>query len=436
METVKNKIPGSKIKRKKLTKEERETIIVELQKNSNLRNVYNISLSYGVSAATIERIRLENNIEREDNRINMGRVDESTKNEIINFFKSNPYTLEKGGCNLTDIANRYRLSLATIYNYRKAAKDQLGASITGMEKEEILKGEDANTTVENNEVKESTTEESVATSEDTSSVTKKVIVKINPEFVSNPKLVKQDIKFSHLHTLFGINKIKGILTPYSDGTTDDCIEAGLIADRHNMPTMKYIFSEALDGNLMFNYAEQEKICKEFLDKEVIRESGNKKLVLYTSGLQCTLGSVIKVCSDNKIDLAIKHFNSDTNNYVLQTIFGDFSGYDKPSSCFGELPRKQGLFFYNCKQEDLESEGKSFYCLMCSKFVDGTYDRDNSVRIFVKDFNSIWEILPGMVNTIQHSKDSLGIFTNKCTCKNNRVSFLNSICKCYNFTKDV
>ncbi len=99
------------------------------------------------------------------------------------------------------------------------------------------------------------------------------------------------------------------------------VRMGMIADRHNMPTTKYVF-KTMDSDLMFNYDEQYRIAKNNILKYItIDKNGNASagLFIYVTGLTCALASIIKVCQDLRIDLYLLHYNNTTKLYERQKV---------------------------------------------------------------------------------------------------------------------
>ena len=216
---------------------------------------------------------------------------------------------------------------------------------------------------------------------------------------------------------FGIDLFSNKMTHYKSHS--DCIEVGLINNRHDIPVKNYIFDDSLSSDLMFNYEEQERIVQEFIDKHCIIK---KKIVLYATGLQSALSSVIKICLKNNIDISIKHYNAESKSYILQQLSGTFDINVDP---FFELSQyKHGLFFYKCNQMEMETYDDTFYIIKFSDLKELNCPTDKtSGHVIVKNYEDIFDIFPTMLNKmLRLYNQALAIYINKCYIKNGSFRF--------------
>lgn len=113
------------------------------------------------------------------------------------------------------------------------------------------------------------------------------------------------------------------------------LRVGLINGRHEMPVDKYIFDEIKD---VMDFKFVNKVINNFLEQEVgvsikygtsINQcdytdvqcfKGNKRLVVYVTGLTSVTASLIGACARNGIKLSLMHFDRNTGKYVEQVIF--------------------------------------------------------------------------------------------------------------------
>lgn len=145
-------------------------------------------------------------------------------------------------------------------------------------------------------------------------------------------------------------------------TKNDIIYAGLVIGRHDMPCTKFIFGSAIQEDLMFDYEQQEKICKDFITANAEYKDGawNKSLQVFVTGMTCCLASLIKVCNIMKINLSLMHYNNSTGRYKGQVIWKDFK-------CSGGVPEifsnnwaaYHYVYTYKCSIEDI-SKSETFY----------------------------------------------------------------------------
>ena len=112
------------------------------------------------------------------------------------------------------------------------------------------------------------------------------------------------------------------------------IKVGLINGRHNMPVNEYIFDKIED---VLDFQKMNQTIYSFLESRVgISEvtstginqidysdvaclRGNKKLIVYCTGLTAAVAQLIKLCMLNGISLSLMHYDKDTDDYVEQQI---------------------------------------------------------------------------------------------------------------------
>ena len=115
------------------------------------------------------------------------------------------------------------------------------------------------------------------------------------------------------------------LTQYIKAKT---VTAGLVAGRHdilNSYVQKYIF-ESFSDAMALNYHRQEQIAEKFIKTNItFDEAGRAKesLVLYLTGSQSALISVIKTCYNHKVNLVVKHWDNYSKVYNPQVVFNQF-----------------------------------------------------------------------------------------------------------------
>lgn len=133
------------------------------------------------------------------------------------------------------------------------------------------------------------------------------------------------------------------------------IKVGLVADRHNInPVKDYIF-DGFDSELMFNYEEQFEIAKKEIKDKIPFNNGKpiKGLMLYATGLQAALVSVIKVCEEMGIPLVVMHYNAEDQAYYPQNYSVENDVIAKVPTILDNYVKKVRLLqLYNCMPEDL------------------------------------------------------------------------------------
>lgn len=145
--------------------------------------------------------------------------------------------------------------------------------------------------------------------------------------------------------------------PQMVNITTKPFEVGLISDRHNIPVGQYIFDNIFSQEMMFDYSEQYRIVQKFLDEYIgFNENGipNRDLVVYLTGLQIALASVVKVCYDNKVNLTLKHYNIETKVYHEQVIFDDFDNKASVSPFYILLNSYKYIYTYGMRESEISS----------------------------------------------------------------------------------
>lgn len=147
---------------------------------------------------------------------------------------------------------------------------------------------------------------------------------------------------------------KSMFSPIGMGQSLSC---GLVSERHNMPTNvnAYIFEKYLNTNLVFNFEEQYAIARKFILDHIF-EGGKpvKDLIVYCTGIQSALASVIRAAYDLKVNLILAHYDSYNDKYRYQLVWGDFT---KDSPITNKLIRfinvSNTYEYYNCNYHDLD-----------------------------------------------------------------------------------
>ena len=151
------------------------------------------------------------------------------------------------------------------------------------------------------------------------------------------------------------------------------IRVGLVADRHNMPVNDFIFKTSLSKSIMFDYNRIEDICREYIDEMVdfVNGKAQQKLIVYVTGIQCVLSSLIKVTNEKKVNLTLRHYDSDSNTYHTHVIWDQFGG-STPAEIDELLVNSKSSYTYKCDIKEL-IKNKT-----CIKVVEVHYNNDTVV----------------------------------------------------------
>lgn len=123
---------------------------------------------------------------------------------------------------------------------------------------------------------------------------------------------------------------------YVNTTINETVTVGLIRGRHEIPVDSYIFDDAISDVMDFKAICQH-ICKFIVDKVGIATCagtginqhdytdievmcGQRRLVVYVTGLTTVTAELIKICAMNGIHLTLMHYNTATEEYIPQPIF--------------------------------------------------------------------------------------------------------------------
>lgn len=260
---------------------------------------------------------------------------------------------------------------------------------------------------------------------DETPVTAKEIIK---EVEQKPVTNKRD--FSELAKKLGINNIEGVV-PFNNSI----LEVGLVADRHDIPINEFIYNK-IDSDLMFDYSRQEEIARKFILNNIEFNSNTgepeKQLVVYATGLQCALTSVIKICYSLEINLIIKHYDSAKKLYRSQVVFDRFSTNNNAGKFAKLLSSRQAVYTYNCQFNEFDN-GDEFYILSYCSHDLGTKMINNDEGIVFKNLNDIWNIMNIVINKINEDKSvPMSVCINKALIRNDNFVWADCIVKGYNF----
>ena len=235
--------------------------------------------------------------------------------------------------------------------------------------------------------------------------------------IEEPEIVKPNI--NNINTDTPISKcVKDSYTIFDIGrfqleqiNTSNGVECVLIGGRHDSPIDKCIFKHSLSNDMIFDYSTQEDIINNFINEEC---KDKKSLIVYISGLQTTLASLIKVCFEKNISLTLMHYNGSEssakkNVYTPQKIWD----FEIESSIkvrqFERMCNICPVFLYgNIKAKDIIA-GKELACICLNKKYS---DKMKMISMIITETPN-WEIFSHCVeNTISNKNLKLGVSMNK------------------------
>lgn len=173
------------------------------------------------------------------------------------------------------------------------------------------------------------------------------------------------------------------------------LHCGLVDNRHNsIPTNVFVYSN-ITSTEMFDYASLYDRAKEFIKDNIdFDENGvpSRDMILYATGLQCAIVSVIRACYEYNVNLYVMHYSNTDKTYHKQTVFNKFHDEVKHDKCPDEL---RGVIGINCNK---------------------LYMYNTSVKKFIDD-NSSGYIVDKVMYTSPPKKDNHSVFNKICIiCK--------------------
>lgn len=213
------------------------------------------------------------------------------------------------------------------------------------------------------------------------------------------------------------------------------VVCGLINGRHDMPTDTFIF-DSISSENMFNYDLQREICEKFITDNIEFKNGTacNTLIVYTTGLQCTLATLIKVTNEMKVNLIINHYNSDNGKYMSQTIWDSFGSVDEKYKFIENFVQNadRSLYTYDSTIEELMNQ-QEIYIISQSKMEHMTKKPLCRDRIFIKDYENLWDIYASAIKSInKNTKDLMSVNIYKAEKQpDGRFCQTSRICSFYN-----
>lgn len=213
---------------------------------------------------------------------------------------------------------------------------------------------------------------------------------------------------------------------------ENIYEVGLVDQRHDLPVSECIYFDITDDD-MFNF---KKLYNEACEYILSNISINSTIVLYCTGLQQALGSVIKACFDLRYNLVLKYYNAETKDYSSQSVItfptNENKDFDFPFNFLINSGSK--VYSYNCTLDDLmriKEENEDAYCVFySSKSLSNTDEK--RYNIFCKDAKDTFDIFGQFsVNAQNIPKRNISVFIRKVKIFSSRVAFGDSISRTYN-----
>ncbi len=234
-------------------------------------------------------------------------------------------------------------------------------------------------------------------------------------------------------TEYNNEHIKRLIKPVDD----NFINVGMIAERHDMGDIPYIFNTALNNNQMNDIAWQESIVDQYItDNFEFDENGNstKYMNLYCTGLQVVLGSIIRACIMRRVNLNLNHYVASGSGYLSQVILDQYGS--KQEAINYPFEKMHGnIYTYDCDLSDI-TNSDNLYCMSLNKHqgYKDEFDYENCSYIIFKNDEHIWELYPQFVKMCQNSKtgEHNSVLLSKLTTSNTNYWWGDNISKSFNY----
>ena len=189
--------------------------------------------------------------------------------------------------------------------------------------------------------------------------------------------------------------------------------AALMSERHEWPTELSIFTKGtLTSSELFNFRWQEEQVDKFIDEWIPFVDGKaaKKLGVYLCGSQMVYGSLIKVCERRKVNLDVFHYNTDTYQYVTQSVFGDFDmAMLKNEALYNLLTKSSkfgGLYTINCNFDKINHITTELYMVRKMYYPNPSSISYSRVEyVIVQGLENCWNIFGRFIEEFREMNKS-------------------------------
>ena len=186
------------------------------------------------------------------------------------------------------------------------------------------------------------------------------------------------------------------------------IYCNLVNDRHYTGNGIAVFDNIEDEQVNdFKYLDSmvEKFINEHVDFSASGKSKNK-LIVYLTGLQSALISLVNVCYKRGVPIEAMHYNTSDKNYVNQTILPGFIDESVDAGPWKTIleSRAKNLWFCDCDPNKIEIERDDLYAIVVQKSRNNN-SMDYSSYIITDSIDKMWAIYGKIVAHILSIKPS-------------------------------
>ena len=218
------------------------------------------------------------------------------------------------------------------------------------------------------------------------------------------------------------------------------VTVGMVSDRHNMGNLQYIFEGPITSEQFINEKWQKEVINKFIDNNFTFDKygdATKCLVLYCTGIQIILVTILKVCIERHINVTLKHFYDKTGNYISQIAINQFNCKDEIDHPFKRLEKTGNVYLYNTKLEEI-TNNRNFYGISVGVHEDDSmkFKAGTCSYIFVKTEDEAWKLYPQFVKaSLENSgKERNSVMLASCSTNGYGFFWEDNISKSFNFNK--
>lgn len=235
---------------------------------------------------------------------------------------------------------------------------------------------------------------------------------INERKILNNEQQNEECVIEPSVDIVDINTCNEDITDLQPVNVNSTVRVGLVAERHPMPVDDFIFKNRISSNLMFDYARLERMCREYIEDTIDFDEngcGKQTLVVYVTGIQCVLSSLIKVTNEMKVNLILRHYNSDTNSYARHVIWNQFGSSNIPDEICKLFTNTTNSYVFNCTIDELYNN-KSLVKISKVYYRDVAYKNiDHIDTILTKNIDDAFYLMKNHIEKANEKDQKMIIF---------------------------
>ena len=290
-----NRVRKRKSRLPRITTDLADEIYTELRDSNH--SIPYMATKYDLSPDTIKKIGrgLHKSLSPEYRFKSVIATSANRQNKILNYNKFKEILISiKDNLSITDIMNKFHVSYSSILLIKNREHTYFSIEEYKDDINEILNGaiEVEATVIEEPKEVETKTED-------------------KPVVITNKNTEKE------------INKEVSVIDEFNNKYNKliKYLRYGMINDRHPMPVSKYIFDQEIKESKTNDYDWMYRKSEEFITKRcIIDDKPVYGLLVYLTGMNPIIMSIVKVCYNYKINLTCMHYHPSTGKYYPDVIY--------------------------------------------------------------------------------------------------------------------